>query len=126
MPAHVSKFEVVIRDIQEKILSGEWPPGYKLPSHSQLQKHYGLPYSTLRGAFLVLKAQGLIEGFQGDCMRVTQPGQATDEEMRWLERFLRREPGIKDVHPGTATLNGNKLKMFINDVEVLPGEGLGI
>lgn len=119
----IPKFEQVINDIQEKILTGEWPAGEKIPSLSQLQKLYGMPYSTLRGAMLVLKTRGLIEGSQGDGVRVTHPGQATDEEMLWLERFLRREPGLKDAHPGTATMNGGRLQLIVNGQEVVPGGG---
>jgi len=82
------KFQEIIRYMQEKILSGEWPPGHKVPSMSQLRKVHGWNCSTLRGAMLVLKTRGLVEGKQGDGVFVTQPGGATEEDMVWLERYL--------------------------------------
>lgn len=117
--AYDPKFHTIIHWMQEKILSGEWEPGHKIPSISQLRKEHGWNYSTLRGAVLVLKTRGLLEGKQGDGIFVTQPGSATEADQAWLERFI----GVQSfVGPVTATLNGRTFR----NPNVIRSEGLGI
>ncbi|MEO3929963.1 winged helix-turn-helix domain-containing protein [Micromonosporaceae bacterium B7E4] len=64
MPA--PKYERVADAIREQIRSGQLKPGDKLPSISQLEKQYAVSYGSIRGAMLVLKAEGLVEGRPGD------------------------------------------------------------
>lgn len=126
--AYDPKFQEIIRYMQDKILSGEWPPGYKVPSIAQLRKEHGWVYSTLRGALLVLKTKGLVEGKQGDGLFVTAPGGATEEDMIWLERFLggslRRhtETDASYIGPMSATINGKTFK----SPNYAKGQSLGI
>ncbi|MDG4788086.1 winged helix-turn-helix domain-containing protein [Micromonospora sp. WMMD1102] len=63
MPA---KYERVAEAIRTQIRTGELKPGDKLPSLSQLEAQHGVSYGSVRGAMLVLKAEGLIEGRPGD------------------------------------------------------------
>jgi GntR family transcriptional regulator len=61
--------------IREKIESGEWPPGHKLPSQAQWESgEYGLTlkYGTLRGVYIILRTEGWIVGQQGDGVYVAQ------------------------------------------------------
>lgn len=81
------KFQRLLLSLQDKILSGEWPPGHKLPSQTKLRDE-GHDYGAIRAAFLILKARRLIEGRQGDGVFVTQPGNVTPEDMPWLSRML--------------------------------------
>jgi GntR family transcriptional regulator len=55
----------VVRLVRERIASGEWPPGHKLPTHRQLADEYGVGMTTIRQAVMLLKAAGDIEGHQG-------------------------------------------------------------
>jgi DNA-binding GntR family transcriptional regulator len=66
---YVPKFQAAVDYIVEKIDTGEWPPGHRLPSQTDwadgvenIRVHYG----TLRQAYLILKTMDIIEGRQGD------------------------------------------------------------
>lgn len=70
------KYEVAVDFIKDKIASGEWKPGHQLPSQTQWrdgEPGLKVQYGTLRGAYLVLKAERLIEGRQGEGVYVTDP-----------------------------------------------------
>lgn len=58
-------YEKIAADIRARIESGEWPPGYQLPSASSLMAQYGCGTTAIRNAMIVLKTEGLIEGRQG-------------------------------------------------------------
>jgi len=62
----IPKYEQVADDIRSQIRAGTLKPGDKLPSTTELIKHYGVSYGSIRGAMLVLKAENLVEGRQGD------------------------------------------------------------
>lgn len=47
------------------IESGEWPPGHKLPSESELMEQFGVSRVTVRLAVGALRAEGLIVTRQG-------------------------------------------------------------
>lgn len=70
-----AKYERLANAIREQIRSGELKPGDKLPSISQIREEYQISYGSVRGAMLVLKAEGLIEGRQGDGVFVKDPNQ---------------------------------------------------
>jgi GntR family transcriptional regulator len=60
------KFERVAESLREQIRSGKLPKGSALPSTKQLIAEYDVSYGTVRDAIRQLKAEGLIEGRQGD------------------------------------------------------------
>lgn len=90
----MTKYTKVVDFVTEKILSGEWKPGHKLPSQAEWRSLHGVTYGTLRGAYLTLKAKGLITGQQGEGVYVTPPGGATDED---IKIFDHKYPGVTDV-----------------------------
>lgn len=53
--------EIVSRLILERISSGEWEPGAKLPSVVELSQQFGVGRSTLREALSALKATGWLD-----------------------------------------------------------------
>ena len=58
--------EEVYAQLEEAILSGDWPPGYKLPSETDLAEQMGVSRVTIRGALGRLSGLHLIERRQGD------------------------------------------------------------
>ncbi|MER6593371.1 GntR family transcriptional regulator [Micromonospora purpureochromogenes] len=56
----------IIADIRERIASGEWPPGHKLPSTKALAEMYQVgSQSTVRQAITILIETGELHGHQG-------------------------------------------------------------
>lgn len=61
-----AKYEQVAHAIREQIRTGKLAVGDKLPSTAKLKTEYGVSYGSIRGAMLVLKTEGLVEGRQGE------------------------------------------------------------
>lgn len=59
-------YELVIEQIQEKILSAQIKKGDKLPSERELSDQMGVSRTSIREAIRVLETMGLIESKQGE------------------------------------------------------------
>jgi DNA-binding FadR family transcriptional regulator len=70
--------EQVANDLRAKIHSGEYPPGSKLPSTSELCDIYGVSETVVRYAMHTLRLEGLIEGQQGKGVYVIEQGSPSD------------------------------------------------
>jgi len=55
----------IANDIAARIAAGEYPPGTKIPSYSQLASLYSVSISTAQRAVIVLRERGLVQGAQG-------------------------------------------------------------
>jgi GntR family transcriptional regulator len=59
-------------DIADRITSGEYPAGSKLPPARELADLYGVSLSTAQRVQLLLKERGLAIGRQGDAVYVAE------------------------------------------------------
>ncbi|MGW3427886.1 GntR family transcriptional regulator [Streptomyces melanosporofaciens] len=48
--------------LRSLIQNGDWPPGYRIPSHAQLQQQYGVGRGVVEYAVQQLRREGLLEG----------------------------------------------------------------
>jgi GntR family transcriptional regulator len=71
MPA-LTKKQTIIDDITAKIESGEYPPGFKLPSGTEMCANYGVSRQVTRSAIDYLKAVGLVVSAPGSGVYVSQ------------------------------------------------------
>ena len=55
----------VMAEIREKIRTGEWPPGHRLPSTRDLATQYNVAPGTIREAVNRLLETGELRGHQG-------------------------------------------------------------
>lgn len=55
----------VLNQLRHLILSGAWPPGTRVPSETELQRHLGISRGTIRQALSRAEAEGLIERVPG-------------------------------------------------------------
>lgn len=55
----------VVEGLKQRILDGSLPPGVKLPSEAELIAAYGVSRTVVREAVTRLRAEGLVETFQG-------------------------------------------------------------
>jgi GntR family histidine utilization transcriptional repressor len=59
--APASLHQRILADLEERILSGEWPPGHRIPFEHELTALYGCSRMTVNKALTQLAAAGLIE-----------------------------------------------------------------
>lgn len=55
----------VVAGVKDKIFAGDLPPGHKLPSEAELIDEFGVSRTVVREAVTRLRAEGLVETFQG-------------------------------------------------------------
>lgn len=55
----------VVSGLKDRILTGDLPPGARLPSENELIEEYGVSRTVVREAVTRLRAEGLVETFQG-------------------------------------------------------------
>jgi GntR family transcriptional regulator len=60
-------------DLFLKLRSGDWPPGFELPSEQSLCEHFGVSRGTLRRAVSDLVAEGYVERHRGRGAFVCRP-----------------------------------------------------
>lgn len=65
MPPRMPYTRQIIADITDRIDSGEWPPGFKLPSITELAAEYRCSAAPVRVALTQLQGAGLVVGHQG-------------------------------------------------------------
>lgn len=58
-------WQIVKTDIENKILSGYYAAGHKLPSIRQISEEYGVGQTTAQKVFTVLTREGIIESKHG-------------------------------------------------------------
>ena len=51
----------ILTEIEQNILSGRWPPGYRIPSEMELTVHYDCSRMTVSKALNKLVQAGLLE-----------------------------------------------------------------
>ena len=56
-----SLHELILGEVEGRILSGEWPPGYRIPFEHELTAQYGCSRMTVNKALSALVKKGLIE-----------------------------------------------------------------
>jgi GntR family histidine utilization transcriptional repressor len=57
----ISLHERILRDVEGKILSGEWPPGFRIPFEHEMTSQYSCSRMTVNKALSELVKRGLIE-----------------------------------------------------------------
>ena len=61
----MNKYEEIARCLKDRIRSGAYIPGQKLPSEAELCREFSASRLSVRGAIGQLAAQGLIRTHQG-------------------------------------------------------------
>lgn len=64
MPRRLTYGEIAV-DFAERIAIGEYPPGAKLPSYTEIGALYDVSYATAHRAVRLLRTRGLVYGEPG-------------------------------------------------------------
>lgn len=68
-----SLHERILGEVEGRILSGEWPPGHRIPFEHELTEHYACSRMTVNKALSELVKKGLIERRRRSGSFVTRP-----------------------------------------------------
>ena len=60
-PETMSLHKLILNDVREKIVSGTWPPGFRIPFETDMAKDYGCSRMTVNKALTQLARSGLLE-----------------------------------------------------------------
>ena len=60
-PDTMSLHKLILSDVREKIVSGAWPPGFRIPFETDMAKDYGCSRMTVNKALTQLARYGLLE-----------------------------------------------------------------
>jgi GntR family transcriptional regulator len=63
--AEVPAYLRIANGLRMRVISGEFAPGDKLPTESQLMREHGVSRTVVKWAVAVLKSEGLVEGRRG-------------------------------------------------------------
>lgn len=104
--AKASIYSQIVAYFQERITSGDWVSGQKLPSQRKLAEMFGVNRSTIVEAMDELTALGLLEGSHGGGTRVANEGWAMliqDKTPDWqsyikASRFYPNVPTVQIVN----------------------------
>lgn len=66
------RYEEVADDLRQKIQSGEYPPGSRMPSRADLRKIYTISDTVSDKAMWLLRQDGLVETLPGVGVYVTE------------------------------------------------------
>ncbi len=72
-PKETTLHQRILTDIEGRIVSGEWPPGYRIPFEIELTKQYDCSRMTVNKALSQLVKSGLIERRKKSGSFVIQP-----------------------------------------------------
>ncbi|MCM2294110.1 histidine utilization repressor [Allorhizobium sp. BGMRC 0089] len=82
--------QTILADLERKIVSGEWPPGYRLPFEVDLAKSYDVSRMTVNKVMTQLTKAGLIERRKKSGSFVAHPrGQSAILEITDVEAEVR-------------------------------------
>ncbi|MCX4581466.1 winged helix-turn-helix domain-containing protein [Streptomyces sp. NBC_01571] len=76
----VQPYQRIVQDVRDKIRSGRWTAGTKLPSTRELAEEYGVAAGTVQRALAELRVGGLIYSHQGRGSFVTDTAVETSED----------------------------------------------
>lgn len=78
------RYEQLASVLEEKIRSGEWSVGTKLPGEMELTKRYGVGRSTVRETLNILQQKGIIEKRHGSGTYVIENKKVMENPLLWL------------------------------------------
>ena len=102
--------ELVVADIQLKILTGEFQSGQLLPSEQRLCAGYHVSRSVIRDAIRTLAARGFVDVHQGRGTIVSEPTEAA-LGFAMLAQIMRSDMTMGDILEMRAVVEGQLLPL---------------
>jgi GntR family histidine utilization transcriptional repressor len=110
LSADLSLHQRIVNDIEGKILSGEWPPGHRLPFELEMAEQYQCSRMTVNKAMNQLARTGLIERRKKSGSFVIQPHAQSavleiseiKQEVEGLGKVYRYKRASRDMRKANA------------------------
>jgi GntR family transcriptional regulator len=108
---HTSIANQVDEIIRQRIRDGDYPPGLRLPSESDLSREFGVSRATIRTVLARMNAEGLILRKQGDGTYINKHIQDVNTHLGGLWEFSRLiessnfQPTIRSIQTQTRQAN---------------------
>jgi GntR family transcriptional regulator len=99
-------WDVIAKDIRDRIRSGEYPAGEPIPSTTKLMDQHGTSKGPVRQAIDVLKGEGILAGHPGKAVYVT--GVVPDSADGVAEQMRKMQEDIADLKADVAELQGQR------------------
>ncbi|WP_255471330.1 FadR/GntR family transcriptional regulator [Paracoccus sp. M683] len=95
LPRAQTRVALIADDLRRAIIAGEFPPGARLPSESELTQRHGVSRTVVREAFARLRADGLIETRKGSGAYALDP--ATQSHQPFSDLDTERLSGVIEL-----------------------------
>lgn len=92
------KYEMIVNDLQKRIINKEFEETMKLPTEEKLIEEYGVSRNTIRNAIKILMNLGIIYPVQGSGMFVRPPKKSGTV-------YLNSTRGVTMDNPGNEIIN---------------------
>lgn len=73
MGDYMLKYEMIVNDLQKRIMNEEFEENHKLPTEEKLIEEYKVSRNTIRNAIKILTNLGIVYSVQGNGMFVRAP-----------------------------------------------------
>ncbi len=104
--------ETVAGQLEEAILSGDFPTGERLPAEQALADQFGVSRNVVREAFKMLQERGLIEVVNGQGAYVAQPNTAaTSNALARYLRLLGAGSAVKALYEVRKIIEGSNARL---------------
>ena len=70
MGEYMLKYEMIVNDLQKRIMNEEFEENHKLPTEEKLIEEYGVSRNTIRNAIKILMNLGIIQCREMECLFV--------------------------------------------------------
>ncbi len=104
--------ETVAGQLEEAILSGDFPTGERLPAEQALADQFGVSRNVVREAFKMLQERGLIEVLNGQGAYVAQPNiLATSNALARYLRLLGAGSAVQALYEVRKIIEGSNARL---------------
>ncbi|XOV88828.1 MAG: GntR family transcriptional regulator [Pseudomonadota bacterium] len=101
----------IIEQVSQRIASGYWPPGHKMPSIREMALALNVSVITVKRAYLELEREGLIVTRQGQGSWVSETLDQAAIQFQELEQTLERAATLA----GALALSEEELVALLKD-----------
>jgi GntR family transcriptional regulator len=107
------KYRRIADELLARIKDGEYPPGSRLPTKSELMERYHVAVNTVERAIEELRKAGIVETVQGAGMFVREaPSDSASLSPNTTKRLGRLESEMADLRQGFNLLRAQMMDLY--------------